>query len=719
MSRFLTFVTIIIFYFNYLLALRFDQNTYINTKNITYDINKNTIELGKDSFVNINDINILTDKGLIDYNNNNFEIYGSFYLYHNENVLSGENLTGLIDLNQFTARNISYIYNNDLKIDSKNINRLDNKITFNDSFLTPCKIDGYFNCPTWSLKIPKTIYDINEDKFEHFDLFLQIADYKVFYTPYLSHYGNKAGRKNGFLYPVVDYDFKNHSTLFNTPYYIPFNQSYDMVIRPTFSIGPDLNFNSYKQYIEFNGKLTGGNIKIDLFNEFIEGTNEPFNTLKLNTSQILTKNAKVSLNIITTNNISKTRSKNETSLPFENIYFKLNNYNILKKNDLLLTKLSSVASYSDVNNSLIPVEMPSLTYISNINWNKNFTNFNKLKITHLDRNENNNSLPSDNYKISLNSNFHNNLIKNNFILNNKSEIYFNYNHVNFQTNSNLNYSKSNSYSYLSTELRGKINNHLNGRIKLVAFSDLIKDDLLVNENSNSYTFSYQNLFNEKRTFGSDLIDNSSRLVFGLENYFKNKDLKYNFNIGQSYDFKINSNYLNDINQYEELSDISLESKVQFNKFSLKFDSRNNNKTLSKKEINYSFSIDAPIILNLTYNETSKEAYRSLSEDSKSLKLNASKKINENLAMGFSSNLDLKENYDPYEQSIYFSFFDECSKFNISYTNTRFNDNFNTKPTETFRFEFHMDYLGFVGFEQSTNLIDNSTSENYFSSGIPN
>ena len=58
------------------------------------------------------------------------------------------------------------------------------KIFFYNNYLTPCELEGYFNCPTWSLRIDETKYDIERDKYVHYDTFLQIADYKLFYLPY-------------------------------------------------------------------------------------------------------------------------------------------------------------------------------------------------------------------------------------------------------------------------------------------------------------------------------------------------------------------------------------------------------------------------------------------------------------------------------------------------------------------------------------------------------
>ena len=70
----------------------------------------------------------------------------------------------------------------------------------------------------------------------------------------------------------------------------------------------------------------------------------------------------------------------------------------------------------------------------------------------------------------------------------------------------------------------------------------------------------------------------------------------------------------------------------------------------------------------------------------------------------SSNLNLKDDYSPLKQSLNISLFDECSRLDISYVDERFNDNYNMKPNETISVSFHMDYLGFFGYEQKSNLF---------------
>ena len=121
-------------------------------------------------------------------------------------------------------------------------------------------------------------------------------------------------------------------------------------------------------------------------------------------------------------------------------------------------------------------------------------------------------------------------------------------------------------------------------------------------------------------------------------------------------------------------------------------------------MNYSIDYEKNINFSLMYNETQSDAFKNLSNDTQSIILGISKKINKNIDIGLNSNLDLKNNYDPYSSSLRVSLFDDCSQLDITYTNTRYNDNFNTQPEETIGITFSMDYLGFFGYEQSTDLF---------------
>ena len=177
-----------------------------------------------------------------------------------------------------------------------------------------------------------------------------------------------------------------------------------------------------------------------------------------------------------------------------------------------------------------------------------------------------------------------------------------------------------------------------------------------------------------------------------------------FNINQSFETNANNNYSNLINQNSNFSDYAFESKLNLKDVLFKIDARLDNNNYSKKEMNYSIDYEKNINFSLIYNETQSDAFKFLSNDTQSIILEASKIINENIRIGLNTNLDIKNNYDPYSSSLNFSLFDECSNLGITYINTRYNDNFNTQPEETIGITFRMDYLGFFGYEQSTDLF---------------
>ena len=117
MSKLFVIPIIVFFFLRQIMILSANNETYINTTNITYDEDKNIVELADNSKININDTNILVDRGIIDYDNDLVEVYGNFYLYQELNILSGKDLVGNTRLTTFEANEVSYIYNNDLKIE--------------------------------------------------------------------------------------------------------------------------------------------------------------------------------------------------------------------------------------------------------------------------------------------------------------------------------------------------------------------------------------------------------------------------------------------------------------------------------------------------------------------------------------------------------------------------------------------------------------------------
>jgi len=701
-KKFILIFSIFIFLSNQILKLSANDDTYINSSNITYNESKNIVELAENSKINYKNTNILIDKGIIDYNANNFEVFGNFYLYEELTILSGQNLKGNTSLDIFSANNVSYIYNDDLKIDSDSIDRNKNLIYFYNNFLTPCELEGFFNCPTWSLRIDKTEYDIRQDKFTHFDSFLQIADYKVFYLPYFTHYGAKAPRKKGFLTPTIEFIVGSNQAVI-TPYYFPLNQNTDILFKPKIFLNQNLELTEkFQLNTLLENKNGNGNTLFSMDNIKNEGSEDIITSFKIDTKQVIDKNIIFSASGLFTNSISTTRSINEDPITFEDIYLRLENYNFFTRDDYLKTELSSVESFESSNLDSIPIS-PSISYLSSLNF-KNYSSINELDFIILKRDESSDGNPSESFKIKLNNELYNFISNKNLSIQNKLYLSNQYNEFYFNKEKTLNHNSFKSIATFSSDLNFNNFYNMTPRFKLIFPMQLENEDKRINEESESITFNYQNQFSENRFFGNDLFDSSPRVVYGIENYLNLENKELIFKINQSYDVNLNNNYSNKINQKSKFSDYSIESQLLVNDFSLKIDARLGEENLSKKEMNYEINFEKFVSTSLIYNETQSEAYSNLSNDTQSIVLGISKKVNDNINFNIDTNLDVKNNYDPYKSIFRLSIFDECSQLDISYSNTRFNDNFNTQPEEKISLTFNMDYLGFFGYEQSTDLF---------------
>ncbi len=577
-----------------------------------------------------------------------------------------------------------------------------NLIYFYNNFLTPCELEGFFNCPTWSLRIDKTEYNIEKDKFTHFDTFLQIADYKIFYLPYFTHYGVKAPRKKGFLTPSIEFTVGGNQAVI-TPYYFPVNQKTDILFNPKIFLNPKLELaKNYQLNTLIKSVNSNGNSSIEIDNIKIESSEDINTTFKIDTRQVIDKNSIFSASGLFTNSISTTRSINEDPITFEDIYLRLENYNIFSENDFLKTELSSVESFESGSVNSIPIS-PRISYTNSLNFEK-FSSINEFDFIILKRNESSSDNPSESFKLKLNSEIFDNHLSQNLSIQNKLYLINQYNDYYFNKDKSLDHNSFKSTAIISSDLHFNFNGSTSPKVKLIFPIQLKNNNKSINEDSESITFNYQNQFSENRFFGNDLFDSSPRVVYGIENYVNLKNKELSFKINQSFDVNKDNNYANKINQNSNFSDYSIESQLLTNDFFLKIDARLGEKNLSKKEMNYEINFEKYVKTSLIYNETQSEAYKNLSNDTQSVVIGVTKKINDNVDINIESNLDVKNNYDPYKGIFKLSLFDECSQLDISYSNTRFNDNFNTQPEEKISFTFSMDYLGFFGYEQSTDLF---------------
>ena len=531
---------------------------------------------------------------------------------------------------------------------------------------------------------------------------MQIADYKVFYLPYFSHYGVKAPRKKGFLTPTIQFTIGGSQGIV-TPYYLPISQNTDILFKPTISLDQNFEFSeTFQLNTIIENKSSGGDTSISIENIKNENSDDINSSFKINTNQVINNNMIFSASGLFTNNISTTRSNNEESVTFEDIYLRLDNYNIIDENDFLRTELLSVESFEATKLNSIPI-VPSLKYTNFINF-KDYSILNDLNFTILKRDESTIENPSESIKVNFTNEFSRNSMNYDISIFNKLIINNSYSEYYFTNNQSLNHNSLKSNFTISSDIYYDTNKNFHPRLKFIIPLQLENTNKIVNEDSQSITFNYQNQFSESRFFGNDLFDTSPRIIYGVESLHNFNDADISFNVNQSFENNSGNNYSNFINQKSEFSDYAFEAKLNLKDILFQIDTRLDKENLSKKEMNYSLNMRKKIEMSLIYNETQSEAFKNLSNDTQSIILNLSKKFNKNLIIGFNSNLDVKNNYDPYSSELKISLFDECSQLDITYSNTRFNDNYNTKPEETIGISYSMDYLGFFGYEQSTNLF---------------
>ena len=231
---------------------------------------------------------------------------------------------------------------------------------------------------------------------------------------------------------------------------------------------------------------------------------------------------------------------------------------------------------------------PSIKYINQKLIKNNFAITNELGLSTLKRNKSVIGKPSESTFIKTSNSLFFNKNLNKFNIFKKLTLDNNISNYYYEHNNNLDDEIFDSNLILSSDTFYKFNTNIRPRIKFVHNLNLISDEI-INEESNSISFNYHNQFSDSRIYGSDLKDNSSRVIYGLENTLSLSEQEIDLNINQSYDFTKNTNYTNLINQTSNFSDIALEAKTNIDDVSFKIDSRLSNVELEKKEMNYFLS----------------------------------------------------------------------------------------------------------------------------------
>ena len=90
---------------------------------------------------------------------------------------------------------------------------------------------------------------------------------------------------------------------------------------------------------------------------------------------------------------------NEDPVTFENLFIKLENYNLLTSDDYLNTEISTVRSFDSTDINQIPIS-PIINYHNKLVLN-NYAFLNNLDFTILDRDTSSEAIPNEGFKLNL------------------------------------------------------------------------------------------------------------------------------------------------------------------------------------------------------------------------------------------------------------------------------------------------------------------------------
>ena len=695
-------------------AEQISNEIYVNSKNLNYDKKTDTINLGKNSLINYQSASIKTDEGLIDLKGKKIYIDGNFYLNYSTDIMKGIFLKADLNFKEGSAKNVNYILNKKIKINAELLNKVSDTLTFYDSFITPCDLKGFFDCPTWSLKVKKTKYNIEDDYFEHFSTFVQVADKKIFYLPYVSHYGSKAPRQKGFLTPTAQITNDNFGANLTTPYYLPINESTDIKVTPTFYLGQNIT-KYFENNIEYRKKLSEGDMNITFYNYYDRKTVNQIKkgySFTASTQLNLNNNNNIDANINYTSNISKYKSKNNTKAASLNSTITLNTYNTLKNNDLLISKISGSKALDGTLNTSNPYELPSFKYFNYMNFKNNLILNNEIKIDIISRNTSLDYLPNRIIRASLLNKFQKNIYMNrNFKLINK--LIFDNTLISVDEgnkNTNVISGSSNELgTYVSSELNKiykfseKIK--IKPRAKIIISSITKTKNNNVNDNSQSLSLNYNNIFEENRYFGTDKKEDGSRIALALEQKIRlTNQINLELNYGRIYNFDKKVKILEDINQKSKISDHLTEISFNYKNAQIKYNSRLDEKDFNIKEDVLSYKIENnknSLILNKSL--TSDKAFIN-SDSSHFMTTEYTRKINKNTNLKYVSEINVGDNNKIYSEEYKIEFFDNCSELNLVYSVDNYNDGKDLKPNKTLSITYELDFLSGFTDEQRMNSI---------------
>ncbi len=697
----------------------------IYADNISYDSDDIIVARGK-AKVQFQDEIIISDLILYDKKNEKITLPTIFNLKDKDNnYIQGSSGTFSNNFQDGIINDVKIMLRDGSRIVGKSAKRSGSTDIISKGVYTPCKSRikiGNFICPTWQLEGERILHD-NKNLFlyqKHSKM--RVLNTPVFYLPYIvTPSPLRKKRKSGFLTPSFNFNFLDTKTSQSTsaPYYFNISEDKELTFTPTLNYGGGVD-SSQRFLFDYNQIISGGNLNLDL--KFDSNFEKENNNKWLTDASFITKYSQnINPNYKLEIDSALQTSKNYIQItdPNSNLSYlsslrskvKLHGYNLYKIDD----KLELSANYYQVNqndedNKITPIVLPHLEYYSGISkFNKNTIN-SKYSFYNIFRDKGNSVHAKSQRKLSTLISTKRILYNKVFKINLESETHAQF----FDTEKKLlenNVYHTGSYFRLFPIFGVKLempfkfiddkNNFLyTPNISFIASPGISNSNKISNEDSSINDISIENLTNLNRYTGTDKIDNSKRLNYGIK--VNNNSIR--LNLSSYYEFSNNSNFHKDQNNDDHLSDLigSFEISNKLNtSYNFRYDFADN--FFKEQDIIMKYPSKFGN-LTVSYLDQKSKTDETIISDIETINYKAtSKKINKFSEIKLSGLYDLKKNINS-EYLIGYNYFDECFGVNIDFTRKSYEEGV-LKPQDILTIMFSFKNIGSY---KSTNL---AVSEN--------
>jgi len=700
----------------------------IYADNIIYDENdniiaKNNAKIYKDNQLIISDLIIYKKKDkkivlptgfTLKDNNNNFLSGSSGYF--NEDLDYGEFYDVKIKLND-GSRIIGNKGKREKYVD-----------IITKGVYSPCKSRikiGNFICPTWQLEAEKILHD-NKNLFlyqKHSKM--RIINTPVFYIPYIvTPSPLRKDRKSGFLTPTLSLNFLDTKTSqsLSFPYYFNLAIDKELTFTPVINYGGGTD-SSQRFIFNYDQILSGGDFSTDLiFDSNFEKEN---NNKWLNDASLVTKyqqninsNYKVTLDSAlqtSQNYIQKTQPNDylsyKTSL---STIFKIEGYNLNKLDDYFQANFNFYqTNQQNEDNKKNPIVLPNITYFSGNDIYKNNNINSEYQFYNIFRDINTDIHSKRQQKLSYIFNLSRNIFKYNSKIDLDAKIYNQLYYTEKKLIDSNKYHSGSSYrlfpilgAKISTPFKFKEKNKFNflytPNLQFILSPGKSNSNKISNEDSSNNNFSISNFSKLNRYSGTDKLDNSKRINYGIN--IDNDYLKIKFY--QSYEITSNSDFHAEQGNNHHLSDLlgSFEhSKNSTINYSFRYDV--NDEFLKEQNLGTNL-ITKYGDLDFAYLDQKSKINNVIKKDTETLNYGLStKKFNKFSKVELKGLYDFKKEINA-EYKIGYSYFDECFGINVDFLRKSYEED-NLKPQDVLTLMFSFKSIGSY---KSTNLFVSETDK---------